>query len=496
MAVAARGRPVGLSDSKIAKAREAYARYRVLDGTMTGTAVVETIAREFGVASSTVWNYLALATGTPTEVKTTIPGTSPVHRPAPRMSQRAALYRAWLALHLDGRLRRLDHRTRWFWLETVLAVHGIGDGFGLNFADCGFDDRADFASSYDGDDALLELLVRRRLLESDEDGVSLPPALGLTRGERVGGKLVPTAIPGPVEPRQMHFPPTGLPTPRDQDSGENPRGDSTNIRAFDLESSPDSGENRPGDSGKTAVAPAALTDDDDKESDSSIIVVSHTEAGRAPATEPDSGKNDSGKNDSEKNTAAVVTRAETLLAAANIVRPPNFKEISLVRAWIAAGITEEVGVAVIRHTLPRAAVPPVSLQYFDKEMADAVKPGARSLAVAPPAAVPPAPEPPETPEETVDWLGDHPDNPSLLTAWTAIRATLRAEAGDSEYRHWLRPMVLRGVDVDEIVIALPSEFARDWVRDHHGTRISALWWEAYPNARRVDFQVNNRPGDG
>jgi DnaA-like protein len=101
-----------------------------------------------------------------------------------------------------------------------------------------------------------------------------------------------------------------------------------------------------------------------------------------------------------------------------------------------------------------------------------------------------APEPPEDPATTVAWSDPHdPDNPALVAPWAAMRPQLR----DASRTEWamLRQMVLNGLDGDEIVISLPSTFLRDWVRQHYGERITALWKQAYPEARRVDFRVNN-----
>jgi chromosomal replication initiator protein len=68
---------------------------------------------------------------------------------------------------------------------------------------------------------------------------------------------------------------------------------------------------------------------------------------------------------------------------------------------------------------------------------------------------------------------------------------LQAEVGEAEYRNWLRPMTLTGLTGDELAISLPTGFVRDWVRDHHGARVSALWQAEYPAVRRVDFVVGD-----
>ncbi len=83
------------------------------------------------------------------------------------------------------------------------------------------------------------------------------------------------------------------------------------------------------------------------------------------------------------------------------------------------------------------------------------------------------------------------DKPQLASVWAKIRGQLQAEVGETEYRNWLRPMTLTGVHGDEVAISLPTNFVRDWVRDHHGARVNALWQAEYPQVRRVDFIVSD-----
>ncbi len=83
------------------------------------------------------------------------------------------------------------------------------------------------------------------------------------------------------------------------------------------------------------------------------------------------------------------------------------------------------------------------------------------------------------------------DKPQLASVWAKIRGRLQAEVGETEYRNWLRPMTLTGLNGDEVAISLPTGFVRDWVRDHHGARVNALWQAEYPVVRRVEFIVSD-----
>ena len=99
----------------------------------------------------------------------------------------------------------------------------------------------------------------------------------------------------------------------------------------------------------------------------------------------------------------------------------------------------------------------------------------------------------EEPEIATDWDRDDDENPLLAIAWTKIRAVLKTEVGDTDYRNWLRPMTLRGKAGDEVIVTLPTGFVCDWVRDRHGARVNALWLAEYPSVRRVNFCVREAP---
>ena len=82
--------------------------------------------------------------------------------------------------------------------------------------------------------------------------------------------------------------------------------------------------------------------------------------------------------------------------------------------------------------------------------------------------------------------------------WARIRAKLREEVGDVEFRSWLRQMTLAAVEVDEATITLPTRFLRDWVSSHYGDRLRSLWQQENPAIRRVDLRVaaNGRAASG
>ena len=89
---------------------------------------------------------------------------------------------------------------------------------------------------------------------------------------------------------------------------------------------------------------------------------------------------------------------------------------------------------------------------------------------------------------TADSLGQ------LAAQWARIRGRLQQEVGDVVYRTWLKNMTLAGLDGDEVTVALPSPFLRDWVRGQYGDRLDTLWRNENPAVRRVEL-ISARGGN-
>jgi chromosomal replication initiator protein len=86
-------------------------------------------------------------------------------------------------------------------------------------------------------------------------------------------------------------------------------------------------------------------------------------------------------------------------------------------------------------------------------------------------------------------LSDGPHSGQLATAWARIRARLRQEVGDVEYRTWLRQMTLQGTEDDTAIVSLPTRFLRDWVRDHYGDRLKQLFQGEAGEVRNIELRV-------
>ncbi len=79
----------------------------------------------------------------------------------------------------------------------------------------------------------------------------------------------------------------------------------------------------------------------------------------------------------------------------------------------------------------------------------------------------------------------------LAAIWARVRGRLQNEVGEVEYRTWLKHMTLVGIDGDEVTIALPSRFLRDWVRGHYADLIMLLWQTEMRVIRRAEFIVRS-----
>ncbi len=73
--------------------------------------------------------------------------------------------------------------------------------------------------------------------------------------------------------------------------------------------------------------------------------------------------------------------------------------------------------------------------------------------------------------------------------WAAIRAQMRDEFGERTFASWLEPLMLAGAEGSEIVMALPTHFTCEWVRNNFLERLRGLWTAALPEVRSVRLVV-------
>ncbi len=63
----------------------------------------------------------------------------------------------------------------------------------------------------------------------------------------------------------------------------------------------------------------------------------------------------------------------------------------------------------------------------------------------------------------------------IADAWAAIRDHLRAEFGVRTFESWLKPLTFVSASGNEVLLALPNGFMRDWVASHFAERLRSLW---------------------
>ena len=78
---------------------------------------------------------------------------------------------------------------------------------------------------------------------------------------------------------------------------------------------------------------------------------------------------------------------------------------------------------------------------------------------------------------------------SLEQQWRQVREFLRAEFGDTAFMTWLKPLEVLSLDGERLILAVPTQFMRDWVVSHYLDRIRAFWCVVNPGVRLVSLQV-------
>ena len=60
-------------------------------------------------------------------------------------------------------------------------------------------------------------------------------------------------------------------------------------------------------------------------------------------------------------------------------------------------------------------------------------------------------------------------------AWARVRAKLRQEFGESVYRSWFKPLVLRAVDGSKVELSAPTTFMQARIEAQYSSRIKEIW---------------------
>ncbi|MGH6719501.1 MAG: chromosomal replication initiator protein DnaA [Alphaproteobacteria bacterium] len=73
--------------------------------------------------------------------------------------------------------------------------------------------------------------------------------------------------------------------------------------------------------------------------------------------------------------------------------------------------------------------------------------------------------------------------------WERVRARLRAEIGDTQYRSWVRQLGFDGVADGVVTLTVASRFVRDWIVSRYVDRLRALWVIEDASVRAVTVDV-------
>lgn len=75
----------------------------------------------------------------------------------------------------------------------------------------------------------------------------------------------------------------------------------------------------------------------------------------------------------------------------------------------------------------------------------------------------------------------------FAAVWSKVAEAFRAEGGETTFARWFGPLKVLKCDASKVVIACPSDFARDTIVQRHGGRIVALIRENSPAVDAVEF---------
>jgi chromosomal replication initiator protein len=82
-------------------------------------------------------------------------------------------------------------------------------------------------------------------------------------------------------------------------------------------------------------------------------------------------------------------------------------------------------------------------------------------------------------------------NEQIQSQWARVRGKLRAEMGETAYRNWLKKLTLLQVRGQDVEMAVPTRFVRDWIVSHYQDRLRALWQAENPALKGVEVIVDS-----
>jgi len=92
------------------------------------------------------------------------------------------------------------------------------------------------------------------------------------------------------------------------------------------------------------------------------------------------------------------------------------------------------------------------------------------------------------------------NNEQIQSQWARVRGKLRAEMGETAYKNWLKKLTLLQIRGQDVEMAVPTRFVRDWIVSHYQDRLRALWQGENPSLKGVEIIVDSSSltglGDG
>lgn len=79
--------------------------------------------------------------------------------------------------------------------------------------------------------------------------------------------------------------------------------------------------------------------------------------------------------------------------------------------------------------------------------------------------------------------------PSVEERWESMKAILRREAGETNYRSWIAPVSALSLRAGVLELGAPTRFVRDWVKTHYADRIRAVWAQKFGPLARVECVI-------
>ena len=83
------------------------------------------------------------------------------------------------------------------------------------------------------------------------------------------------------------------------------------------------------------------------------------------------------------------------------------------------------------------------------------------------------------------------NNEQIQSQWARVRGKLRAEMGETAYKNWLKKLTLLQVRGQDVEMAVPTRFVRDWIVSHYQDRLRALWQAENPGLKGIEIIVDS-----